>query len=108
MPKYVVLVNWKEPPAGEAVPALGDPRKWERAAGKMLKDQQGKLEGLYWTMGAHDAVLLVDAPSPDAVGIFAVALASGGGVRTTTLPAFDSKAMKGMVDQGHALGKIHM
>jgi uncharacterized protein with GYD domain len=61
---------------------------------KQLCESMGaKVEGFYLTMGRYDLVVIVDAPTPEAVSKEAVskiilATASRGAVSTETLPAF--------------------
>ena len=43
----------------------------------------------YWTMGSHDGVLIMEAPSEERAASVLMHLLSGGNVRTTTLRAFD-------------------
>jgi uncharacterized protein with GYD domain len=48
-----------------------------------------KVVGQYWTIGSHDGVLIVDAPTDEIAASILLALAAGGNVRTTTLRAFE-------------------
>jgi len=45
--------------------------------------------GQYWTIGSHDGVLILEAPSEEVAASVLLHLAAGGNVRTTTLRAFD-------------------
>jgi uncharacterized protein with GYD domain len=45
--------------------------------------------GQYWTIGSHDGVLVLEAPSEEVAASVLLHLAAGGNVRTTTLRAFD-------------------
>jgi uncharacterized protein with GYD domain len=47
-----------------------------------------KVLGFYTVMGEYDYVAIGEFPSDEAVMAFAMALGSGGNVRTTTLKAF--------------------
>ena len=42
----------------------------------------------YWTIGSHDGVLILEAPSEEVAASILLALASAGNVRTTTLRAY--------------------
>ncbi len=48
-----------------------------------------RILGQYWTIGSHDGVLILDAPSEERAASVLLQLARGGNVRTTTLRAFD-------------------
>ncbi len=45
--------------------------------------------GQYWTIGSHDGVLILDAPSDEIAASVLMHLASAGNVRTTTLRAYE-------------------
>lgn len=48
-----------------------------------------QVHGQYWTTGAHDGVLILEAPSDEAAVSALLHLGAGGNVRTTSLRAFD-------------------
>ena len=43
----------------------------------------------YWTIGSHDGVLVLDAPSDEIAASVLMHLGAGGNVRTTTLRAYN-------------------
>jgi uncharacterized protein with GYD domain len=43
----------------------------------------------YWTIGSHDGVLILDAPSDAVAASILLVLGAAGNVRTTTLRAFE-------------------
>lgn len=49
-----------------------------------------KIKDRYWTVGAHDFVLVAEAPNDEAMAAFALSIGSRGQVRTQTLRAFSS------------------
>ena len=53
----------------------------ERAGAKVI--------GQYWTIGNHDGVLILEAPSDEVAASVLLSLSSSGNVRTTTLRAFE-------------------
>ncbi len=65
-------------------------RSMAEKAGVTVKD-------VYWTMGAHDAVIVMQAPDAQTVTAAMLALASLGNVRTQTLPAFDAAQVKEII-----------
>lgn len=52
-----------------------------------------KIKELYWTMGAYDGFILLDAPDATTASALLLRLASRGSVRTQTLQAFDAREM---------------
>lgn len=48
-----------------------------------------KVIGQYWTIGNHDGLLIMDAPSDEVAASVLLHLGTVGNVRTTTLRAFD-------------------
>jgi len=57
----------------------------------------GSLKEIYWTIGPYDVVAVSEAPDDESATAFALALASQGNVRTTTLRAFDADEMRGII-----------
>jgi uncharacterized protein with GYD domain len=49
----------------------------------------------YWTMGAYDAVVVVEAPYDETVSAFVLRMGSLGNVRGQTLRAFRRNEMEG-------------
>jgi uncharacterized protein with GYD domain len=52
-----------------------------------------KVKETYWTMGSHDAVLIVDAPNEEAMTALALSVGSLGNVRTQTMRAYSADEM---------------
>ena len=93
MPTYVSLINWTE----KGVSAFRD--TVDRAeAGKALAGKfGGSLKEIYWTLGSYDIVAISEAPDDESATAFALALASQGNVRTTTMRAFSADEMKSVI-----------
>lgn len=51
----------------------------------------------YWTLGAHDTALIVEAPDEAAVTTLGLSIGALGNVRTQTLRAFTAEEMKGIL-----------
>jgi uncharacterized protein with GYD domain len=84
MAKYVVLMSWTE----QGIKAIKDSPKRLDAGKALAKKLGGELKKFYMTIGAHDMVTILEMPNDAAAAKFALSLASGGAVRTTTLKAF--------------------
>ena len=52
---------------------------------------------IYWTMGAHDAVIIMEAADDETVTAVMLSLASFGNVRTQTLRGFNSSETKEII-----------
>ena len=84
MPTYIALVDYSD----QGIRNIKDSPKRLDAAKKMLKDMGGEVKQFYLTMGAHDIVTVIEAPSDETVAKFVLVLGAAGNVRTTTMKAF--------------------
>jgi uncharacterized protein with GYD domain len=93
MATYISLINWTEKGVAEFKDTV------DRAeAGKALAARfGGVLKEIYWTVGPYDIVAISEAPDDESATAFALALASQGNVRTTTLRAFTGDEMRGVI-----------
>ena len=57
------------------------------------------IKEVYWTMGAYDVVLILEAPDDEAVVAATLGLGSLGNVRTQTLRGFNSSEMKEIISK---------
>ena len=58
-----------------------------------------EVDGLYWTSGGYDGVLLLNAPDDASAAGVTLALGRGGFVQTKTLRAFDRDAIQAILDK---------
>jgi uncharacterized protein with GYD domain len=56
-----------------------------------------RFRDIYWTLGSHDIVSIVDAPDGETLAAALLVLASQGNVRTTTLRALSADEMRGVI-----------
>lgn len=54
----------------------------------------------YWTIGSHDGVLILEAPTDEVAASILLALGASGNVRTTTLRAFEWADAQGLIEGG--------
>ena len=52
---------------------------------------------IYWTLGQYDVCAIVEAPDEQTITALALALGSGGNVRTQVMRAFNQNEMKGIL-----------
>jgi uncharacterized protein with GYD domain len=56
-----------------------------------------KVTESFWTMGAYDVVLLLDAPDDETVSAFSIKLGSLGNVKSRTMRAFRREEMESVL-----------
>jgi uncharacterized protein with GYD domain len=94
MPTYISLVNLTE----QGIRTIKD--DVNRAS---VGAHIGQVEGVrivteYWTMGAYDAVMILEAPDDETLSRFLLGAGKHGYVRTTTMRAFTKEAMARMLE----------
>ncbi|MBV9416076.1 MAG: GYD domain-containing protein [Solirubrobacterales bacterium] len=55
------------------------------------------LQRVFWTLGSHDIVGIVEAPDDETLAAAMLMMSSQGTVRTTTLRAFSADEMRGVI-----------
>lgn len=80
MPTFISTVNWTD----QGIRAIKDSPKRREAARELAKKYGVDLKHIYLTTGAHDLLVISEAPMIDNVTKFALALGSMGNVRTST------------------------
>ena len=96
MPTYIVLSQYTD----QGVRAVKDTVKRAEAARKMGAKLGATVKDFYWTLGAYDLVLIVDAPDNATATAFGLSVGALGNVRTQTLSAFNAEEM------GQVLGRM--
>ncbi len=95
MATFICLVNFTQQ-------GVQDFKSSPDRAGKfksMAQKAQVTVKEVYWTMGAYDAVLILEAADDKAASAVMLGLASLGNVRTQTLRAFNSSEMKEIISK---------
>jgi len=89
MAKYVSLLQFTD----QGIRNIKDTTK-RSVAGTADAEKMGvKVTDSFWTMGAYDVVLLLDAPDDETASAFAAKLGSQGNVKTHTIRAFGRDEM---------------
>jgi uncharacterized protein with GYD domain len=65
----------------------------------MAKKAGVTVKDIYWTMGAYDVVLILEAPDDETVTAVMLGLASLGNVKTQTLRGFTSSEMEEIISK---------
>ncbi len=84
MSHYVILVNFTD----RGIKNVKDSPKRAEAFRSAVEKKGGKVSKLYYTLGKHDIVAIVEAPNDEAIASVLYATGSLGNVRTRTLKAF--------------------
>jgi len=95
MPTYVSLVNWTE----QEIRTVRDTLN-RRGQTEALAEKHGvRVEQVYWTVGPHDVVIMLEAPDDESATAMLLDLGSEGNLRTTTLRAYDNEEMSGILQR---------
>jgi uncharacterized protein with GYD domain len=89
MAKYVVLVNFTD----QGIRTVTESVKRAQASVSTFEQYGAKKIAQYWTMGAYDIVIVLEAPNDEAAMKGLLAVGRLGNVRTTTLRAFTADEM---------------
>lgn len=94
MSTYIMLVNYTD----QGIRNIKESPKRADAARDLAKRCGAEMKDLYLTIGNHDLVAMLEAPSDEAAAKFALKLGSLGNVRTTTLKAFSESEYRSIVE----------
>ena len=95
MARYVVLFDWTD----QGVRSAKDTVQRSRQARAAWEQRGVRIEALYWTLGDHDIVGVIDAPDDATLAASLLELAGAGNLRTKTLRAFDEGEMQALLGQ---------
>jgi uncharacterized protein with GYD domain len=95
MAKYISLIKY----TAKGIENVKESPKRLDAFKQLCESMGAKVEGFYLTMGRYDLVVIVDAPNPETVTKIILATASGGAVRTETLPAFAEEEYRKIISE---------
>jgi uncharacterized protein with GYD domain len=93
MASYVCLIRFTDQGIGN----IQDTVKRGDAAIAEAKKMGMKIVEEYWTMGAYDAVVTVEAPDDETMSAFILKVGSLGNVKAQTLRAFRRNEMEGIL-----------
>ena len=93
MARYVSLLQFTE----QGIRNVKDTVKRAAAATAEAEKMGAKVTDSFWTMGAYDVVLLLEAPNDETVSAFSLKLGALGNVKSQTMRAFSRKEMEGIL-----------
>ena len=93
MANYVSLLQFTD----QGIRAVKDSPKRAEAARALGEKMGVKVADVFWTLGAYDLVLVLEAANDEAVTAFTLSLGALGNVKTQTMRAFRSDEFKAVV-----------
>lgn len=93
MPTYVLLLDWTE----QGVRTYADTVDRYEAARSALSGRGVTFKDIYWTLGEHDLVSVVEAADDETVAAAGLGLAAQGNLRVTTMRAFSADEMRSVI-----------
>jgi uncharacterized protein with GYD domain len=95
MATYVALIDWTD----QGVKGFKDSVERYETAQSQMRSMGVEFTAIYWTLGAHDIVGIVEAPDDQALAAALLTVAGQGNIRTTTLRAFTAEEMRGVISK---------
>ena len=95
MARYIVLMDWTD----QGIRTAKDSVKRSSQAREAFQKQGVTIEQIYWTLGSHDLVAILNAPDGETFAAVLLQLAGAGNLRTTTLRAFDEGEFEAILDK---------
>ncbi len=94
MATFIVLLDYTD----QGIRNLRDSPQRADAFTELVEKAGARIVGQYWTIGSHDGVFIMEAPSEETAASVLLQLGAGGNVRTTTLRAFDWAEAQELID----------
>jgi len=95
MATFIVLLDYTD----QGISNLSDSPQRADAFNAFAEKAGVTIVGQYWTIGSHDGVLIMEAPTEEVAASVLLHLGAAGNVRTTTLRAFDWAEAQELIDQ---------
>ena len=93
MPHYIALLRFTH----EGITKIKESPTRVDAAKRAAEKVGGKVHAFYLTMGQHDAVIIAEFPSDEAVAKFCLSAGALGNVTTETLRAFTEAEYRNII-----------
>ena len=95
MPNYITLMNWTD----QGIKNVKDTIKRAKSFEGAIEKGGGKSRGIYYTMGRHDIVAIIEAPNDEAIASVLYSTGSLGNIRTETLKAFSTDEAANIIEK---------
>lgn len=96
MPTFIALLDYTD----QGVQNLRESPQRADAFNAHAERAGVQIVGQYWTIGSHDGVLILEAPSDEAAASVLLHLGAAGNVRTTTLRAYEWAEAQELIGNG--------
>jgi uncharacterized protein with GYD domain len=93
MATFIVLFNFTE----QGIRDVKETGKRADAARKAVQKAGASIKEIYWTLGAHDGVLILEAPDDETAATVLMDIGRLGNVRSQTLRAFGQEEIKSIL-----------
>ena len=93
MANYVSLLQFTD----QGIRNVRDSIKRAAAATAEAEKMGAKVTDAFWTMGAYDVVLVLDAPDDETISAFSLKVGSLGNVKSQTMRAFRREEMESIL-----------
>lgn len=93
MATYIVLASFTE----QGIRTVRDTTKRADGVREAARKFGVTAREFYWTMGAHDVVVIFDAPDDASMTALTMSIGALGNVRTQTMRAFSREEMNGVL-----------
>jgi uncharacterized protein with GYD domain len=93
MARYITLIQF----ADQGIRNIKETVKRGDTAAAEAEKMGMKIIEEFWTMGAYDAVVVVDAPNDETISAFMLKIGSLGNVKSHTMRAFGRDEMEGIL-----------
>ena len=93
MTTYVSLINWTE----QGIKNFRDTTQRAADFTKLVESSGGSVRELVWTVGEYDMVCIAEFPDEETGVAALLQVGSAGNVRSTTMRAFSSEQMSGII-----------
>jgi len=95
MSHYVILGNFTD----QGIRGIKDTTKRAQAFRDLAKDMGGSIKDIYWTLGAYDIVLTMEAPDDETVAAILMKVGSLGNLKSQTLRAFNETEINSLISR---------
>lgn len=95
MATYIALVDWTD----QGVKGFKDSVDRFGTNESQMRSMGVEVKGIYWTLGMHDMVCIIDAADDQTVAAALLTAAGPGNIRTTALRAFNADEMRDVISR---------
>jgi uncharacterized protein with GYD domain len=95
MPTYVSLIDWTQ----QGIANFKDTVDRYEDAQQQFEQLGVRFVDVYWTLGEHDIVSVLEAPDDETATAALLAVGAQGNIRTKTMRAFSRDEMRTVIDK---------